>query len=244
LQDTTLTLLAVGTDGDHRGVGLDLATVDPANADHAEEAVVVQLGNLHLERTVQIDVRRWHVVDDGLEQRIHVVSQVLVVETGQTIQGAGVNDREVQLLFGGAQVIEQVEDLVDNPVRASARTVDLVHYHDRVQAGLEGFLSHETGLWHGAVDGVDHQQYAVNHAHHTLNLTTEVGVAGGVDDVDVVVFPLQRGVLGQDGDAAFFFLVVAVHHALVLELLAVQRAGQTQQLIHQGGLAVVDVGNN
>src|SRR5690606_12795007 len=230
--------------GNDRGVGLDLAALDAANADHAEEAVVVQLGDLHLERAVNLDVRSRHVINDGLEQGVHVVLQVLVIETGQAVQGAGVDDGEVQLLVGGAEVVEQVEDLVHNPVRTRARTVDLVDHNDGVEAGLEGLLGDEAGLRHRAVDGVDYQQNAVNHRHHALDLTAEVGVAGGVDDVDVVVFPLQRGVLGQDGDAAFLFLVVAVHHALVLELLTVQGAGQAQEFVDEGGLAMVDVGDD
>src|SRR5690606_40287908 len=43
----------------------------------------------------------------------------------------------------------------------------------------------------------------------------------------------RSGVLGQDGDATFLFLVVAVHHPLVFQLLAVQGAGQAQQLVNQ-----------
>src|SRR5690606_21415763 len=123
LQDTTLALLAVGTDGDDRGVGLDLAAGDAADADDAEEAVVIQLGNLHLERAVRIYRGCRDVIDDGLEQRVHVVFEVLVVETGQAVQGAGVDDREVQLLVGGAEVVEQIEDLVYHPIRTRAGAV-------------------------------------------------------------------------------------------------------------------------
>src|SRR5690606_26480666 len=42
----------------------------------------------------------------------------------------------------------------------------------------------------------------------------------------------------------FLFLVVAVHHALVFQLLAVQGAGQAQEFVDEGGLAVVDVGDD
>ncbi len=244
LQDTAVTLLAVGADGGHRAVGLDGAASDAADTDHTEEAVVVQLGDLHLERAVDVHLGRRNMVDDGLEQGIHVVVHVLVVHAGDAVQGAGIDDREVQLLVAGAEVVEQVEDLVDDPVRTRARTVDLVHHHDRTQAGLERLLGHEAGLRHGAVLGVDHQQYGVHHAHHALDLTAEVGVAGGVDNVDVVAVPLQCGVLGQDGDAAFLFLVVGVHHALVFRFFAVQGAGQAQQLVDEGGLAMVDVGDD
>ena len=78
----------------------------------------------------------------------------------------------------------------------------------------------------------------------TRSTSTEVGVAGGVDDVDAVVVPLDGGVLGQNGDAALFFLVVAVHHALVVELVTLQGAGLTQQGVDEGGFAMVDVGDD
>ena len=55
----------------------------------------------------------------------------------------------------------------------------------------------------------------------TPGLATEVGVAGGVDDVDdevAAVFACAMaadgGVLGQDGDALFLFQVTGVHHAV------------------------------
>ncbi|MNQ85212.1 hypothetical protein D3C85_1003670 [compost metagenome] len=91
---------------------------------------------------------------------------------------------------------------------------------------------------------VDQQQYGVDHRHYTLNLATEVGVAGGVDDVDVVAVPVDGGVFRQNGNTALFFLVVGVHHALVVELVALQGAGLTQEFVYQGGLTMVNVGND
>src|SRR5690606_17806568 len=84
----------------------------------------------------------------------------------------------------------------------------------------------------------------VDHRQHALHLAAEVGVPGGVDDVDAVAVPLDGGVLGQDGDAAFLFLVVAVHHALGQHRALGQGARLLQQLVDEGGLAVVDVGDD
>ena len=92
--------------------------------------------------------------------------------------------------------------------------------------------------------GVNQQQHGVNHRHYALNFTAEVGVAGGVDDVDVVAVPVDRGVLGENGNAALFFLVVAVHHALVVELVTLKGAGLAQEFVYQGGLTMVNVGND
>ncbi len=69
-------------------------------------------------------------------------------------------------------------------------------------------------------------------------------MAGGIDDIDLVLSVVDRKVLGQDGDAAFFLQVVAVHHALGDGLVLAVDPGVLEHGIHQGGLAVVDVGNN
>lgn len=101
------------------------------------------------------------------------------------------------------------------------------------------------GLRLRPVLGVDEQQHAIHHVEHSLDLTAKVRVAcarrgvlqpvsrrrqqveltGGtdsqprtwrVDDIDLNALVVDRGVLGEDRDAALTLLVVAVHEALVL----------------------------
>ena len=72
----------------------------------------------------------------------------------------------------------------------------------------------------------------------------EVGVARGVHDVDLGVAVLDGGVLGQDGDAALTLQVVGVHDALHRLLVLAVHAALLEHLVHQRGLAVVDVGDN
>src|SRR5690606_5940570 len=105
-------------------------------------------------------------------------------------------------------------------------------------------------LRHRAVHRVDQYQHRVDHRQHALDLAAEVGVPGGVDDVDAPylarlrVGPADRGVLREDGDAAFLLDVVAVHHAIGDHGAFVQGAGLLEQLVDEGGLAVVDVGDD
>ncbi len=66
-------------------------------------------------------------------------------------------------------------------------------------------------------------------------------MAGRVDDVDAGAFPFDRGRLGQDGDAALFFEIVAVHRPLFNALIVAERTGLAEKLIDEGGLAVIDV---
>jgi hypothetical protein len=56
--------------------------------------------------------------------------------------------------------------------------------------------------------------------------------------------PEHRGALGQDGDAALALLVVGIHGPLGMRLVGAEHAGLGEQLVHQRGLAVVDVGDD
>jgi hypothetical protein len=103
-----------------RAVGPDLPARDAADADQALEAVVVQRRDLHLERAVLVHLRR-RAIEDGLEQAGHVAVAHVRLEARVTLQRRGVDDREVELLVGRAEAVEQVEGLVDDPVRAGAR---------------------------------------------------------------------------------------------------------------------------
>ena len=62
--------------------------------------------------------------------------------------------------------------------------------------------------------------------------------------VPSAVMAMHGGVLGQDGDALFPLQVTAVHHAVLQITAFVQRAGLPQHRVDQGGLAVVDVGDD
>ena len=61
--------------------------------------------------------------DHGLEQEGHVVAELVRFRAGRTVEGGGVDHREVQLLVAGAEVVEQVEYLVDLSIHFDAGTV-------------------------------------------------------------------------------------------------------------------------
>ena len=228
---------------------LDLAALDAADADDADVVAVAERGDAHLERAVHVHRRRRHVVDDGLEQRRHVAAAHVRLEAGVAVQRRGVDGVEIELVVGGAEAVEQVEGLVEHPVRARAGAVDLVDHDDRLEAHREGLLGDEARLRHRAVHRVDQDQHRVDHRQHALDLAAEVGVARGVDDVDAVFLavrrlPADRGVLGKDRDATFLFQVVAVHHAFGGDRALAEGARLLEQLVDEGGLAMVDVGDD
>ncbi len=109
---------------------------------------------------------------------------------------------------------------------------------------LQRLLQHEPGLGHAALEGVHQQQHAVHHLQYALHLAAEVGVARGVHDVDAHVPVADGGVLGEDGDAPLPLEIAAVHDAVHAHLAPAEDACVLQEMIHQGGLAVVYMGDD
>jgi hypothetical protein len=92
-------------------------------------------------------------------------------------------------------------DRLDGPLVVGTRAVDLVHEQQRrdVQALESAHENARLGL--DALDGGDDQHGAVEHVQNPLHLGDEVGVAWGVDQVDVDGAERERGNGRLDGDA-------------------------------------------
>ncbi|CDX42319.1 conserved hypothetical protein [Mesorhizobium sp. ORS 3359] len=224
-----------------RLVGFQRAGLDAAGDDAAEERIGFQDGADHAERA-GMDRRRRHMLDDEIEQR----RQALVLRTfgilgNPAVAARTVEDREIELLVGGVERGEQVEHLVDNLDMAGVRTVDLVDDDDGPQADLERLADDELGLRHRPFGGVDEHDRRIHHRQDALHLAAEIGVSGRVDDVDAGAVPVDRGCLGEDGDAALFFEVVGIHGAFGDALIVAEGSGLFQKLIDQRGFAMVDV---
>ncbi len=148
------------------------------------------------------------------------------------------------MLLVGAERAEEIEGVVDRAVGIATHAVDLVHHEDRPQAERQRLAGDETGLRHRAFEGVHQQEHGVDHLEHTLDLATEVRVAGGIHDVDADAFPCDGGKLGQDGDAALAFEVVRIHRAIRDHLASAEGSRLAQESVDQSGLAVIDVGDD
>ena len=124
------------------------------------------------------------------------------------------------------------------PVRSS-----LLTKHIRGHGVLVGLAPHGHRLRLDAGDAVEDGDGAVEDAQRALDLGGEVDVAGGVDDVDLVVLPPAGRRGGRDGDAALLLLLHPVHGggALVDLTDLVGDAGVEQDALGGGGLAGVDV---
>ena len=144
----------------------------------------------------------------------------------------------------GVEVEEQLVDLVDHLRHTGVGAVDLVDDEDHREAGLERLAQHEPGLGQRPLGRVDEQQHAVDHRQAALDLAAEVGVAGRVDDVELRLAVVQRGVLGEDRDALLALEIHRVHHARGDLLAFAEGAGLPEHRVHERRLAVVDVGDD
>ena len=222
-------------------VELERAAGDAANTDTADELVVVDGGDEHLRRGIRITLRSGNVLKDGFKQRTQIAARLVRIESRCARAGAGVNDRGIELALVRAEVDHQVERLVIDLFAARVRTIHLVDDDDDRQAERQRMLEHETGLRHRAFKRVDEQQHAVHHLEHALNLAAEIGVAGGIDDVDLHVLIIHGGILRQNGDAALFFDGVVIHHAVGDLLVFAENAALLEHFVDERGFAVVNV---
>ena len=119
--------------------------------------------------------------------------------------------------------------------------VDLVDDDDRLQMQVEGFLQYELGSGEGALGGIDEKQDAVDHRQGPLDLSAEIGVPRGIDDIDLHAVVVDGRVLGQYRDAPLFFEVVRIHHARDKLLVQPECPRLPEHMINERRLAVIDV---
>ena len=220
-------------------------TLNAANTDATDVRGVIKRGNLQLQRPLDMRrIRRRDVLQDRVEHRAHVGAGLLEVGRRVTIQGRGIDHRKIKLFVRCAEFVEEVEGMINHPVRARAITVDLVHHDDRFQAQCQRLLGHEARLRHRPFNGIDQQQHTIDHAQHPLDLAAEIRVAGRIDDVDMHALIINRQILRQDGDSTFLFQIVRIHHPFDDVLVGGKSACLLEEFVDQRGLAVVNVGDD
>ncbi len=215
-----------------------------ADREAADVARRVEVRDERLERVVVLG-RGWRdPLEEQVEQRPEVGPLLVEVHGGGALAGHAVDDGEVELVERGVEVEEQLLDLVDDLADARVGPVDLVDHEDGGKAELERLAQDEPGLGERPLGRVHQQQHAVDHVQRPLDLATEVGVAGRVDDVDLRVAVADGRVLGQDRDALLALEVGRVEDPIGELGALAEGAGLSQHAVDQRGLAVVDVGDD
>ncbi len=209
-----------------------------------EVVAVVEIGHQNLQRARGIAFRCRNGLDDGFEQRLQIFATALDVRGRGAGLGVRVEDREIELLFFGVEIDEQIVNLVQHFLRTGVGAVNLVDDQNRRQMGFERLAQHVARLRQRAFAGIDQQHDAIHHLERAFHFAAKVAVAGRVHDVDLYVVIEDGGVLGQNGDAALALQVVGVHDALDQVLVGAEGAALAQHGVNQRGLAVVHVGDD
>ena len=222
----------------------NLPPLDAANSNAAHKFVVIDRADQHLEGGVHVALGTGNIVQDGLEEGHQVGPRLLGRIAGGSLPAGAEEHGGVQLLIGSVQVQQQLQHLVHHLVDPLVGAVDLVDHHNDPVAQLQGAAQHKPGLGHRTLSGVHQQDHAVDHLQNTLHLAAKVGVARGVHDVDLGVLVVDSGVLCQNGNAPLPLQVARVHDPVYGGLVLPVDAALLEHLVYQGGLAVVNVGNN
>ena len=218
----------------HGSAQVKTAAAHLAGPQAAQIRRIVDGGDLKLQGALRIARRRRHVPHDHFADGVHVCALGRVAEAVERIAalGRGIDHREVQNFVRCAQSDQQIEHLIHRPVGPGRRLVDLVHHQKNREPGSQRLFHHKKGLGHGALLGVDQEYRAVGHAQHPLHLTAEIGVAGRIDDVDLIPAVTVGAVFGGNGDTALAFQFHGIHQAFRHLLVVAKHAALAEELVN------------
>ena len=223
------------------------------DAPHTEATEVlrgIEVVDDGLQRGIGVTVGGRNSFDDGLEQCREVIGSTGHTHSAHraTLTGNGRHDGKVQVVqmqtSGLGEVKKEVLDLIEHLSGTGVLAIYLVDDHHHRQLSGQRLGQHVAGLRQGSLSGVNEQQDAVDNGQAPLHLATEIGMARGVNDVELVVPPPDGGLLGEDGYATLALLVIGIHDPINLLTTSRHCPGGTQHGIDQGGFPVVNVGDN
>ncbi len=166
-------------------------------------------------------------------------------QVGDAVERRLLADGQLERRDAGAEAVAQ---LFERAVEGGALLVELVDEDHPGDPHLLGETPHPLGAHLDAVDGAHHEDGEIDHAERSVDVADEVGVAGGVDEVDLVTLPLERGVGQRQRHAPLRFLGVVVEHGVAVldSAQAADGSGPVEQRLGQRRLsrpAVADEGD-
>ncbi|CAB4644387.1 unannotated protein [freshwater metagenome] len=138
---------------------------------------------------------------------------------------------------------EDLLDLGGVAIWIGCRKVDLVKCGDDLKVILKGEITVRQRLRLNALRRVDEQDGSFARRQRPTHLVAKIDVTRGVDQMDEVVLVIEANALEFDRDTPLAF---DIHRIEILgsHFPGVDRATELEQAVRQGGLAVVDVGND
>ena len=235
---------AAGADQQQALAAPDRSGLESSHGDAPRVRVDLHVAHGEVDGPVRIRARRRDVLEDRVEDGQEVGLEVVRRRAGDPLPTGGVEHGELELLLRRPEVDEEAVDEVEHLGGPGVAAVDLVHHEKRRQTGLARLAEHEACLRQRSLVGVHEEEHRVRHAQHALHLPAEVGVARGVDEVDLHAAVLDGAVLREDRDAALALELVRVHHQRLVLRQGGDGTGRHEEAVDQRGLAVVDVGHD
>ena len=134
-------------------------------------------------------------------------------------------------------------DLEGAPLGIGRGQVDLVQHGHDLEVVLDGLVAVGQGLGLDALRGVDQEDRPLAGGERAAHLVAEVDVPGGVDEMEDMAVVEDPDVLGLDGDPPLPLYVHGVE-VLLPHQPRIDRPGDLEDPVGQGGLAVVDVADD
>ena len=154
--DLALLPAAVDMDAPDDIALLDFSRHHATVSDTTQVIGVVQVGDEELQIIHSRGLRSGDVLNDGVEEGVHVGTLLIDFKLGKTVTGGGVNDRKVELLVCGVELQKELEDHIQHLVWTGVFAVNFVNNNDGLGSGCEGLFEHKLSLRLRAVVGVHH----------------------------------------------------------------------------------------
>ena len=184
------------------------------------------------------------MIDDRLEQRAEIIVELVGLCASSSRQGLRVQNWKVRLLVGSAQLDEQIQRLIHDPMRSRGGAIDLIHHQDRLEPTLQGVTQHKTRLRHRTLDGIHQQQHTIYHVQYPLDLAAKVGVPRCIHETDRLVLVVDGRILRRNRDAPLTLQIIGVENTIVHLLIGTEDIRLLQHAVEEGRLPVIDVGDD
>ena len=213
----------------HKLVALGNRPVEDAHRSN-DTTILVKIGieNKSLERSVSIALRRRDQENDSLKQIVDTFA-------GLARNAHGVVGRNGKLIF----------NLGLHLIGMCARKIDLVDCRDNVKIGVHGERRVGNRLGLNALRSINNEYRAFARREGTRDLVREVNVAGRVDQVELIGFPIVGGIVNANGIAlngdATFALDIHRVEKLCLHVTLIDRIRQLENAVRNRRLTVVDM---
>ena len=94
------------------------------------------------------------------------------------------------MIIIGIKRHKEIKDFIHHRFGARVGAVNFIDDHNRLQPLRQSFAQNEFGLRHRAFGGVRQEDHAIGHMQNTFHLTTEISVAGRVDNIDANILAI------------------------------------------------------